>query len=143
MNSRLKQLRAVLGISQHEFANQTGITYSSVASYETGHRSPSASAISSIIKTFGVSEAWLRRGEGEMFTEDARLLAVRNVIDEVFADESAEFRRRWFEMSCNLTDEQWRVLEQIAVELVKQQPEMSEEARALVEQIERAKEPTA
>lgn len=140
MGDRIKQLRLDLGMSQLTFADKLGITTSAVGMYEVGKRSPSSGVVALICKTFGVNEAWLRTGEGSMFTDDARLIAVKNAIDEVFADEDAEFRRRWFEMSCNLTDEQWRVLQQIAVELVKQNDDLSEEAKELIRQAEAAEE---
>lgn len=67
MNERIKQVRKVCGLKQAEFAERIGVKASTVTSYETGLRVPSDTVIFSICREFGVSETWLRTGEGEMF----------------------------------------------------------------------------
>ncbi|MBD5099536.1 MAG: helix-turn-helix transcriptional regulator [Clostridiales bacterium] len=67
MKERIKKLRKALGLTQQEFADKIGTAQNNIAGYETGKRSPSAAVISLICKTFNVSEAWLRTGDGGMF----------------------------------------------------------------------------
>ena len=144
MGERLKQLRIALGLSQIGFADALGITTGAVGMYEVGKRSPSSGVVSLICKTFGVSEVWLRTGEGEMFTEDAETVQFKRMIDETFPDEDKAFRRRVFMTFGGLSDEQWDALEGVIVGLVKEQGEgMSETAKDILEQMDKAKEPTA
>lgn len=67
MNERIKQVRKGCGLKQAEFAERIGVKAGTVTSYETGLRVPSDAVIFSICREFGVSETWLRTGDGEMF----------------------------------------------------------------------------
>lgn len=71
MNERIKELRKALGFTQHEFADRLGISRGNIGSYEVGKSNPGGSVITLICKTFNVSEAWLRTGDGEMFLPKA------------------------------------------------------------------------
>ena len=68
LHERLKMLRKALNIgSQQNFANDLGISFSNVSSYEMGRRTPSDAVIKLICEKYNVREEWLRDGEGEMF----------------------------------------------------------------------------
>lgn len=67
MDERIKKLRKVLDLTQQEFANRIGIKRNTIANYEAGRNAPIDSVVSLICREFGVNEAWLRTGEGEMF----------------------------------------------------------------------------
>lgn len=71
MNERIKKLRKTLDLTQQEFADKIGMKRNTVANYETDRNEPSNSVITLICKTFNVSEAWLRTGEGEMFVQQS------------------------------------------------------------------------
>lgn len=66
MPERIKELRKALGLTQQEFAERIGIKRNTVATYEMGRSEPSAAALSLICREFGVNEAWLRDGTGDM-----------------------------------------------------------------------------
>lgn len=67
MNDRIKKIRRTLDLTQQEFAARIGSVQNTITGYETGRRVPSSQVISLICREFGVNEAWLRTGEGEMF----------------------------------------------------------------------------
>ncbi len=67
MNNRIKQLRQALALSQKEFAQSIGIRQSAISMIENGTMSITDRNINTICLSFGVSESWLRTGEGEMF----------------------------------------------------------------------------
>lgn len=71
LNERIKKLRKTLDLTQQEFADKLNIKRNTVATYETGKSNPSDAAVVLICKTFNVSEAWLRTGEGEMFVQQS------------------------------------------------------------------------
>jgi len=58
----------MLDLTQQEFADRIGIKRNTIANYESGRNEPVDSVISLICREYGVNEAWLRTGEGEMFT---------------------------------------------------------------------------
>ena len=67
MTSRLKQLRKTLKINQTNFAKQLGITQTAYSMIENGNNPLSDRYIKVISSVFGVNEAWLRTGDGDMF----------------------------------------------------------------------------
>lgn len=69
MNARIKELRKQLDMNQTEFGARIGVKQTTIAGYENGLRTPLDTVVTSICKEFGVSEWWLRNGEGEMFAE--------------------------------------------------------------------------
>lgn len=71
MNERIKKLRRYFDLTQREFAEKIGTHRNNIAGYETGKRLPSESVISSICRTFNVSDTWLRTGDGGMFDPEA------------------------------------------------------------------------
>ncbi|MFA9464085.1 MAG: helix-turn-helix domain-containing protein [Velocimicrobium sp.] len=69
MNERIKELRKIVGMTQEIFAKQLGLARNSIASYESGSRTPMDSIILSICREFKVNEEWIRYGTGDMFKE--------------------------------------------------------------------------
>lgn len=67
MKDRIRQVRKTTGLNQAEFGARVGVKGNTIGNYEIGLRSPSDAVIFSICREFGVSETWLRTGEGEMF----------------------------------------------------------------------------
>lgn len=70
INERIKQLRKeILHKNQQEFASILQVTQSSISwSEQPGHNVPDSS-IRSICSNFGISEKWLRTGEGEVYSD--------------------------------------------------------------------------
>lgn len=67
MNDRIKQLRLTLGLSQEEFGNRLGMGRGAITNIEFKKVEPKPLLVSLICREFGISETWLRTGEGEMF----------------------------------------------------------------------------
>lgn len=84
MNKRIRELRKAIGLNQTEFGKRIGVKQSAITGYETGIRTPLDSVILSICREFGVSEEWLRTGNGEMFlpAEDEVAEQVSHLLDE-------------------------------------------------------------
>lgn len=66
---RLKELRRILELNQTDFAKQLGITQTAYSMIESGSRPFTEKYIKLICSIFGVSEQWLRTGNGEMFLQ--------------------------------------------------------------------------
>lgn len=67
MNERIKQLRLTLGLSQEEFGNRLGMGRGAITNIELKKVEPKPLLVSLICREFGISETWLRTGDGEMF----------------------------------------------------------------------------
>ncbi len=94
MKERIKTLRNALGLTQQEFADKLGIKRATIGNYEAGRNIPVDSVISLICDRCKVSENWLRYGTGEMFIDTSEYDDIRNMVETLLADESADLKRR-------------------------------------------------
>lgn len=67
MNTRIKELRNYLKITQNEFSQKIGLKRSSLSDIERGNAPITERTIIAICSQFNVNEEWLRFGSGEMF----------------------------------------------------------------------------
>ena len=73
LNNRLKLLRAHLGFSQTDLAQEIGFSQSYYSEIENEKVPPNERFFKLIEQTFHVNSKWLREGEGEIFvTEEAK-----------------------------------------------------------------------
>jgi transcriptional regulator with XRE-family HTH domain len=70
INKRIVLLRHKLKMTQKNFAQKICISTSFQASIEIEQKKVLDRHIKLIVSAFGVNEAWLRTGEGEMFEKD-------------------------------------------------------------------------
>lgn len=127
MNERIKQIRIIHKLTQQEFADRLKVSRSNIANYENGNRVPIDAMVVLICREFGVSETWLRTGEGEMFTPVNRDKEIEAFIDSVLKSESDDFRRRMIAVLSKLDTAEWELLEKMALKLAgesKPQPKM-------------------
>ena len=113
MNERIKKLRKALGLTQQDFAKKLKLTRSTIANYETRQSESIDAVISLICQEFNVSEAWLRKGEGDMFVDLSR----NDELSAFFADlldSDDEFKQRFIMAISKLDSNWWRMLEQAA-----------------------------
>lgn len=70
MNTRIKELRKFLNLSQRDFGAKIGLRGSSLSDIENGRCAITERVIISICAKFNVNEEWIRTGIGNMFVED-------------------------------------------------------------------------
>lgn len=118
MKDRIKALRKALSLTQQEFADRLSIKRGAVANYEIGRNIPADSVIALICREFGVSEAWLRTGTGEMFPPRSRLEELSVLSARFLSSQPTEFQQRFAQMMYSLSEEEWALLEQKARSLL-------------------------
>lgn len=125
MSERIKKLRKALGLTQQEFAERLNIGRGTLANYEVGRNEPIDAVIALICREFNVSETWLRTGEGgdeAMFLTKTRDEEIAAFMNELLAEESADFRLRLVTALSHLTPQQWDALEAVALNLLAEPP---------------------
>ena len=117
IGERVKTLRKELGLTLEKFANPIGIHRGSLSAIENDKRGMSDRTLLAICREYGVSERWLRDGEGEMFVPVTRNEKIARFAGELMKDETPDFRRQLVEILADLNDEQWDALADFAEKL--------------------------
>lgn len=118
MDERIKELRKSMKMTQAEFGKRIGVRPNTITNYETGLRTPSDAAILAICREFGVSETWLRTGEGDMFPLRDALQELTEMAGRFLGNQPTEIQQRAARMLFNLRPEDWELIEQRARELL-------------------------
>ena len=123
VGERVRSIRKREGLTMEKFGSRIGISNPSVSTIESGKSNPSNQTILSICREFGVSEMWLRTGEGKPYPERGRLEELSYMAGRFLSSEPTEFQRRFAMMMFSLTDEELKLLEQKARALLEELPE--------------------
>ena len=72
MNTRIKEIRIALGLTQKEFGENIGLSPNSLSDIEHKKCNVSERIIILVCSVYNVNEEWLRNGNGEMFNQMQR-----------------------------------------------------------------------
>lgn len=128
MNERIKLLRKALELNQTDFGARIGVKQGTVSAYESGARVPLDSVVVSICREFGVSESWLRSGEGEMFLQLSREEEITKFCMSIIRDPDSEFQRQFVSVLARLEPPQWQLLSDMADKLLAQRDAQKKDA---------------
>ena len=124
IGERIKEVRKNEKLTQQEFADRLNLKRNTVGSYEVNVVEPSDRTIKDICDKFGVREAWLRTGEGDMLINpDSEGEKISAFIAQISKDDDASFRKRFVEMLAGLSPADWELLERMAEKLTQKKEE--------------------
>lgn len=91
MNDRIKEARLALKMAQIDFAKAIFVSNGHAADLESGRRVANDRIVHLISLVFGVSENWLKTGEGAMFNKSPeekieRIISLFNELNPQFQD---------------------------------------------------------
>lgn len=118
INSRISAVIHASGLTKTAFAGRLNISQSHISKITNGDSIPSDRTIVDICREFGVSEHWLRTGEGEMFVRLSREEEITKFAMSIVRNPDSEFQRRFISVLAQLTPEQWQLMEQMAHQLI-------------------------
>lgn len=110
MNQRLKLLRKQFNLNQSDFALRIGVSQSAVAAWESGIRNPIDAIVQSICREFGVSESWLRTGDGPMFVAQSPDEQITAYVAKTLKGNN-DFKKAVLSLLLSRTDEELAVIE--------------------------------
>jgi transcriptional regulator with XRE-family HTH domain len=84
-NERIRLARKTLKLSQAEFAKAIFISNGYIAELECEHKRANDRIIHLVSLTFGISETWLKTGQGDMFykSPDEKLKRMASLFNEL------------------------------------------------------------
>lgn len=89
INDRIRELRKSKGLTMEQFGDVIGLTKATISRLESGAVSATEQTVKSICREFGVSEAWLRTGEGPMLDDTSG-----SILDRLTAEYHLDDRKR-------------------------------------------------
>ncbi len=110
MNQRLKLLRKQFNLNPSDFALRIGVSQSAVAAWESGIRNPIDAIVQSICREFGVSESWLRTGDGPMLVAQSPDEQITAYVAKTLRGDN-DFKKAVLSLLLSRTDEELAVIE--------------------------------
>lgn len=120
IHERIKAVRKTVGISQTEFGKRIGISRDAVNNIENGRlkKPEQKEPLYRLICTeFGVSEQWLRAGEGDMFAPLSRDEEIAAFVGKALSDETDTFKKRFIAVLSQLDEPEWELLEKMVIKI--------------------------
>lgn len=99
----LRILRKEAGMSQKDLAEKSGVSYSSIAKYETGKAKPKIENVRKLLRGLGIRFDDYFFGsiedikDGILVTDDEDLIAIREEIDEILDRLSPKYAKKVYE----------------------------------------------
>ena len=129
MNNRIKTIRTTANLTQQEFADKLGIKRGTIANYELGRNEPIDAVIRMICQEFGISEKWLRTGEGDMRIPMSRDEEIADMVGKALSGDN-EFKKSVIRMICTRSESELDALEKMLTQLVEDTQKNKDQAGA-------------
>ena len=71
VGQRIKLVRKELNLNQTDFGSRIGVSQTTIGLYENDTRPVTDRVIMQLCNEFGISDIWLRAGDGEMFIDNS------------------------------------------------------------------------
>lgn len=92
MHERIRQARIAAKMSQAELGEKVGYTKNYINLIENDKRNPSALLVAKFAQILGVSEIWLKTGEGEMVEPESREHELSRYVEQMLIDSPDSFK---------------------------------------------------
>lgn len=119
INTRIAAVIQASGLTKTAFAERVKVSQQHISRLAKDG-TPSDRTIVDICREFGVSEQWLRTGEGEMFVRLSREEEITKFLMTVIRDPDSEFQRQLLATMAKLDPAQWKLMEQMLDDLIAQ-----------------------
>ena len=119
INERFRELRIACDKTQTEWSKILGLSRSGVSDIEAGRRNVTEQHLIMLSNwnEKPINIEWLRTGSGEMFRELNRQQEIAKLSADLFKSEKDSFKSRLIMALAELDDDEWKMLESIAVKI--------------------------
>ena len=119
INSRIAAVINASGLTKTAFAERLKVSQQHISRLAKDG-TPSDRTIVDICREFGVSEHWLRTGDGEMFVRLSREEEITKFAMSIVRNPDSEFQRQLLATMAKLEPAQWKLMEQMLDNLISQ-----------------------
>lgn len=123
INDRIRELRKGKGLTMEQFGDVIGLTKATVSRLESGAVSATEQTVKSICREFGVSEVWLRTGDGPMLDDTSGSILDRLVAEYHLNDRKRAILTAFLKLSPADQDAILRYVDGVVAEISAQQPD--------------------
>lgn len=120
MNTRLKEIRKKLKLTQSEFGERIGITAAAISDIEKGRRNLTDRNVNLICEKFCINEEWLRNGIGEPFTSQLPEDEFSRLLSEIEEGNNEQLKRA-IRMFIQLDDKSRKIILDLTKSLLENQ----------------------
>lgn len=103
MNTRLKELRKKLKMTQKEFGEKIGLTNAAISDIEKGKTTLTERNQNLICEKFNVNKEWIEKGTGDMFRPELPEDKFSRILSEI-EESDDKYVRNFLEIYCQLDD---------------------------------------
>lgn len=119
-NERIRILRTHLDMTLAKFGESLNVSAAAISAIERGVNDLSDRTRAAIVREYGVSEIWLRTGEGEMFPPRTNLDELTAFFTDALQEDN-DFRRRFLLALSRMPPEGWSILRQMVEDIAQEQ----------------------
>lgn len=113
MENTILKLRKELNMSQEKFGKDLGVGKTAISKLEKGDNNITNTMSKLICTTYNVNEEWLHTGEGDMFEKNNPSNSIVKMAAKTAKKNKASFQKDFLYALSQLTEEQWKSLEDI------------------------------
>lgn len=119
INSRIKELRNSLKLSQTDFGKRIGLSRGVIKNFDEETTTPNPLQIDQIVKEYGVRREWLETGEGDMYAELSRREELVKSFGRLVSDEVGDdFKETFINELLKLPPESWAAIRDFCEKLL-------------------------
>lgn len=111
VESRIKDVRKRLGMTQAEFGESLGVNRTIIKNYELSLVSPSSIFIEHMCMKYGIDRIWLETGDGEMFHEQSMDEEIAEFAGKILGGDN-QFKKQVFYALSQMDDAAWDAFQQ-------------------------------
>ena len=111
IETRIKEMRRHLDLTQTEFGDSLGVSRDVINSYERGRVTPTQTFIELLCMKYDVNPDWLIHGTGEMFIAPNTDDEIAAFLSQIMCDDDASIRKRFILALSKFDGDDWKTVE--------------------------------